>query len=44
MLAVPIVLAVLIAAALYFDREDTDDDTRDDQKRINHSNVVDPPR
>jgi hypothetical protein len=40
--AVLIILAILIAVTLYFDRGETNDDKHDDKKRTNHSNVADP--
>ncbi len=42
--AVLIILVVLVAVALYFDRGEADVDRHDTPKRMNHSNVMDPRR
>jgi hypothetical protein len=42
--AMLIILAVVIAVALYFDREETDSDKHDDPKRLRHSTIVAPRR
>ena len=37
-----IILTVLIAVTLYFDRGETHGDTKDDRKRTHHANMVHP--